>query len=246
MNLLGPELVRDLVSLIQRAEADDGGPGARVHERRPGLLHLPRRPDAGRGVPAGGGEADRRGRRSRCCFAISARAASSRSRRSRAACAPPAASSSWPATCASRRASQRSSRQFEPAFGLLPGGGAAQHLTRLMGRARALEVMLSAERLRRRARGALRLDQPRAARRRARRSSSRSLAHRIAGSRRPATPRSRSASTRSRLRRPTISVATRTCSATASSARGAGASAAFARGLQTRDAEIDLSRVLAP
>ena len=35
--------------------------------------------------------------------------------------------------------------QFEPAFGLLPGGGAAQHLARLMGRARALEVMLSAE-----------------------------------------------------------------------------------------------------
>ena len=35
--------------------------------------------------------------------------------------------------------------QFEPAFGLLPGGGAAQHLTRLMGRARALEVMLSAQ-----------------------------------------------------------------------------------------------------
>jgi enoyl-CoA hydratase/carnithine racemase len=35
--------------------------------------------------------------------------------------------------------------QFEPAFGLVPGGGAAQHLTRLMGRARALEVMLSAQ-----------------------------------------------------------------------------------------------------
>ena len=35
--------------------------------------------------------------------------------------------------------------QFEPAFGQLPGGGAAQHLVRLMGRARALEVMLSAE-----------------------------------------------------------------------------------------------------
>jgi enoyl-CoA hydratase/carnithine racemase len=35
--------------------------------------------------------------------------------------------------------------QFEPAFGQLPGGGAAQHLTRLMGRARALEVMRSAE-----------------------------------------------------------------------------------------------------
>jgi enoyl-CoA hydratase/carnithine racemase len=35
--------------------------------------------------------------------------------------------------------------QFEPAFGLLPGAGAPQHLTRLMGRARALEVMLSAD-----------------------------------------------------------------------------------------------------
>ncbi len=35
--------------------------------------------------------------------------------------------------------------QFEPAFGVIPGGGAAQHLARLMGRARALEVMLSAE-----------------------------------------------------------------------------------------------------
>ena len=28
---------------------------------------------------------------------------------------------------------------------MIPGGGAAQHLTRLMGRARALEVMLSVE-----------------------------------------------------------------------------------------------------
>jgi enoyl-CoA hydratase/carnithine racemase len=35
--------------------------------------------------------------------------------------------------------------QFEPAFGVIPGTGAVQHLTRLMGRARALEVMLSAE-----------------------------------------------------------------------------------------------------
>jgi enoyl-CoA hydratase/carnithine racemase len=35
--------------------------------------------------------------------------------------------------------------QIEPAFGQLPGGGAAQHLVRLLGRARALEVMLSAQ-----------------------------------------------------------------------------------------------------
>jgi enoyl-CoA hydratase/carnithine racemase len=35
--------------------------------------------------------------------------------------------------------------QFEAAFGAIPGAGGVQHLTRLMGRARALEVMLSAE-----------------------------------------------------------------------------------------------------
>jgi enoyl-CoA hydratase/carnithine racemase len=35
--------------------------------------------------------------------------------------------------------------QPEQGFGLLPGAGGIQHLTRLMGRARALEVMLSAD-----------------------------------------------------------------------------------------------------
>ena len=35
--------------------------------------------------------------------------------------------------------------QFEPAFGSIPGGGATQHLVRLMGRARAMEVLLSAD-----------------------------------------------------------------------------------------------------
>src|SRR5581483_3857261 len=35
--------------------------------------------------------------------------------------------------------------QFEPAFGQIPGGGATQYLTRLMGRARALEVLLTAD-----------------------------------------------------------------------------------------------------
>jgi enoyl-CoA hydratase/carnithine racemase len=34
--------------------------------------------------------------------------------------------------------------QFESAFGQIPGGGATQYLTRLMGRSRALEVLLSA------------------------------------------------------------------------------------------------------
>jgi len=35
--------------------------------------------------------------------------------------------------------------QFESVFGVIPGAGGAQHLVRLMGRARALEVMLSAD-----------------------------------------------------------------------------------------------------
>jgi enoyl-CoA hydratase/carnithine racemase len=35
--------------------------------------------------------------------------------------------------------------QFEPSFGVIPGAGGAQHLARLMGRGRALEVMLSAQ-----------------------------------------------------------------------------------------------------
>ena len=35
--------------------------------------------------------------------------------------------------------------QFEAAFGQIPGGGAAQYLTRLMGRGRALEVLLTAD-----------------------------------------------------------------------------------------------------
>jgi enoyl-CoA hydratase/carnithine racemase len=36
-------------------------------------------------------------------------------------------------------------RRSEQAFGLIPGAGGVQHFARLIGRARALEVMLSAE-----------------------------------------------------------------------------------------------------
>jgi enoyl-CoA hydratase/carnithine racemase len=58
-----------------------------------------------------------------------------------------AAGSEFVLACDMRFAARESAIfcQFEPAFGELPGGGAAQHLTRLMGRGRALEVMLSAE-----------------------------------------------------------------------------------------------------
>jgi enoyl-CoA hydratase/carnithine racemase len=144
MNLLGPELVRDLVSLIQRVEADEavqvlvftsGDPDyfiahvdvTRIDEYRaeaakltgePSIATLFHHLSAGRLVTIAQIEGRVRG-----------------------------AGSEFVLACDMRFAARESAifGQFEPAFGLLPGGGAAQHLTRLMGRARALEVMLSAD-----------------------------------------------------------------------------------------------------
>ncbi|HEX4734794.1 MAG TPA: enoyl-CoA hydratase/isomerase family protein [Thermoleophilaceae bacterium] len=144
MNLLGPELVRDLVSLIQTVEADDavqvlvfssGDPDyfishvdlTRIAEYRdeaakltgvPSIALLFRHLSASRVVTIAQIEGRVR-----------------------------AAGSEFVLACDMRFAARESAifGQFEPAFGLLPGGGATQHLVRLMGRGRALEVMLSAE-----------------------------------------------------------------------------------------------------
>ena len=144
MNLLGPELVRDLVSLIQRAEAEDAvqvlvfrsaDPDyfiphvdvTRIAEYRaeaakltgePSLALLFHHLSASRLVTIAQIEGRVRG-----------------------------AGSEFVLACDMRFAARESAifGQFEPAFGLLPGGGATQHLVRLMGRGRALEVMLSAE-----------------------------------------------------------------------------------------------------
>src|SRR6516162_1343684 len=144
MNLLGPELVRNLVSLIQRAEADDtvqvlvfksADPDyfishvdvTRIAEYREEAAKLTgeasiallfRHLSASRLVTIAQIEGRVRGAGSELVLA-----------------------------CDMRFAARESAifSQFEPAFGLVPGGGAVQHLVRLMGRARALEVMLSAE-----------------------------------------------------------------------------------------------------
>jgi enoyl-CoA hydratase/carnithine racemase len=58
-----------------------------------------------------------------------------------------AAGSEFVLACDMRFAARESAifAQPEAAFGVIPGGGGIQHLVRLMGRARALEVMLSAQ-----------------------------------------------------------------------------------------------------
>ena len=144
MNLLGPELVRDLVSLIQQAEADaelqvivftSGDPDyfishvdvTRINEYRKETARLIDEPSLGllfrhlstsRLVTIAQIEGRVRG-----------------------------AGSEFVLACDMRFAARESAifGQPEQAFGLIPGAGGVQHLTRLMGRARALEVMLSAE-----------------------------------------------------------------------------------------------------
>lgn len=143
MNLLGPELVRDLVSLIQGAETDhavkvlvfkSADPDyfishvdvARIKEYQEAakltgdasIALLFRYLSASRLVTIAQIEGRVRG-----------------------------AGSEFVLACDMRFAARESAvfSQPEPAFGLVPGGGGAQHLARLMGRARALEVMLSAE-----------------------------------------------------------------------------------------------------
>ena len=143
MNLLGPELVRDLVSLIQRSEADDAiqvlvfksadpdyfishvdvtkvkeyreEAGKLTGEASIGLLfrHL----SASRLVTIAQIEGRVRG-----------------------------AGSEFVLACDMRFAARESAifGQPEPGLGVNPGAGGIQHLARLMGRARALEVMLSA------------------------------------------------------------------------------------------------------
>jgi enoyl-CoA hydratase/carnithine racemase len=144
MNLLGPELVRDLVALIQRAEADaacsvlvftSADPDyfishvdlTRVVEYRAeaakltgeaSIASLFRHLSASRLVTIAQIEGRVRG-----------------------------AGSEFVLACDMRFAARETAilGQIEPAFGQIPGGGATQYLVRVMGRARALEVLLSAD-----------------------------------------------------------------------------------------------------
>lgn len=144
MNLNGPELVRDLVSLIQKAEADDSiqvlvfksadrdyfishVDVTKIKQNREEVMKLNGEASIGllyhymsksRLVTIAQIEGRVRGVGSEFILA-----------------------------CDMRFAALESAifGQFEPSFGVIPGAGGAQHLTRLLGRGRALEVMLSAD-----------------------------------------------------------------------------------------------------
>jgi enoyl-CoA hydratase/carnithine racemase len=144
MNLLGPDLVRDLVSLIQTLEADDAARVLVFSSADPDYfishVDLTRiaeyRAEAAKltGVPS----IALLFRHLSASRLVTIAQIEGRVR---------AAGSEFVLACDMRFAARESAifGQFEPAFGQLPGGGGAQYLVRLMGRGRALEVMLSAE-----------------------------------------------------------------------------------------------------
>lgn len=144
VNLLGPELVRDLVSLIQQAEADDtcqvivfksADPDyfishvdvTRIKENREAAAKLDG--DASIGLMF---------RHLSTSRLVSIAQIEGRVR---------AVGNEFILACDMRFAARESAifSQFEPSFGVIPGAGGVQHLARLMGRGRALEVMLSAQ-----------------------------------------------------------------------------------------------------
>ena len=144
MNLLGPELVRDLVSLIQRAEADETVQVLVFTSADPDyfISHV----DLTQISEYRAEAAKLTGEASIALlfrYLSASRLVSIAQIEGRVR----AAGSEFVLACDMRFAARESAifGQFEPSLGVIPGGGAAQHLTRLMGRARALEVMLSAE-----------------------------------------------------------------------------------------------------
>jgi enoyl-CoA hydratase/carnithine racemase len=144
MNLLGPELVRDLVSLIQRAEADDAFKVLVFKSADPDyfISHV----DLTR-VAEYRAEAAKLTGEASIALLFRHLSASRLVTIAQIEGRVRSAGSEFVLACDMRFAARESAifAQFESAFGQIPGGGATQYLARIMGRARALEVLLSAE-----------------------------------------------------------------------------------------------------
>jgi enoyl-CoA hydratase/carnithine racemase len=144
MNLLGPELVRDLVSLIQRAEADKTFKVLVFRSADPDyfISHV----DLTQ-VAAYRAEAAKLSGEPSIALLFRHLSASRLVTIAQIEGRVRSAGSEFVLACDMRFAARESAifAQFESAFGQIPGGGATQYLARIMGRARALEVLLSAE-----------------------------------------------------------------------------------------------------
>jgi enoyl-CoA hydratase/carnithine racemase len=144
MNLLGPELVRDLVSLIQRAEADETFKVLVFKSADPDyfIAHV----DLTR-VAEYRAEAAKLSGEASIALLFRHLSASRLVSIAQIEGRVRSAGSEFVLACDMRFAARETAifAQFESAFGQIPGGGATQYLARIMGRARALEVLLSAE-----------------------------------------------------------------------------------------------------
>jgi enoyl-CoA hydratase/carnithine racemase len=143
MNLLGPELVRDLVALIQRAEADDAIHVLVFRSADPDyfISHV----DVNK-IKEYRQEAAKLTGEASIALLFRHLSASRLVTIAQIEGRVRGAGSEFVLACDMRFAARESAifGQPEPALGTIPGGGAVQHLTRLMGRARAMEVLLSA------------------------------------------------------------------------------------------------------
>jgi enoyl-CoA hydratase/carnithine racemase len=144
MNLLGPELVRDLVALIQGAEADATVKVLVFRSADPDyfISHV----DLKR-VAAYRTEAAKLTGEPSIALLFRYLSASRLVTIAQIEGRVRGAGSEFVLACDMRFAARESAifGQIEPAFGLIPGGGGAGYLVRVMGRARALEVLLSAD-----------------------------------------------------------------------------------------------------
>jgi enoyl-CoA hydratase/carnithine racemase len=144
MNLLGPELVGDLVSLIGDAEAEDAVQVVVFRSADPDyfISHV----DVTRIAEYRDAAASLTGESSLAMlfrYLSASRLVTIAQIEGRVR----GAGSEFVLACDMRFAARESAilGQPEVGFGLIPGGGAIQHLARLMGRGRALEVLLSGE-----------------------------------------------------------------------------------------------------